>query len=98
MELLGPYIAIGVVALMFYLFTREKYPPEMVALGGVTIFLLTGILKTDDLLKALSNSAPITIAAMFVLSAALVRTGFLTRFTHLLKVTGKRHPDRKSVV
>ncbi|WP_308909276.1 SLC13 family permease [Pseudokordiimonas caeni] len=92
MELLGPYIAIGVVALMFYLFTREKYPPEMVALGGVTIFLLTGILKTDDLLKALSNSAPITIAAMFVLSAALVRTGFLTRFTHLLKVTGKRHP------
>ncbi|HCE23204.1 MAG TPA: dATP pyrophosphohydrolase, partial [Hyphomonas sp.] len=39
--------------------------------------LLTGILSVPEALSVFSNSAPITIAAMFVLSAALERTGVI---------------------
>ena len=49
----------------------------MVALSAVAALLALGILSTDDVLGTFSNSAPITVGAMFVLSAALERTGVI---------------------
>lgn len=46
----------------------------MLAMG---ILLLLGIIDTKEALSVFSNAAPITIAAMFVLSAALDRTGVI---------------------
>src|SRR3546814_57761 len=65
------------VVVVFFGFVREKMPPDIVALCAVGLLLVTGILGTDDVLSVFSNSAPITIAAMFVLSAALERTGVI---------------------
>ncbi|HAW56163.1 MAG TPA: dATP pyrophosphohydrolase, partial [Hyphomonas sp.] len=47
------------------------------ALLAMGALLLTGILSVPEALSVFSNSAPITIAAMFVLSAALERTGVI---------------------
>ena len=41
--------------------------------------LVTGVLSTKEVLAVFSNEAPITVAAMFVLSAALERTGVVER-------------------
>ena len=73
----APQGALLLVAGVFALFLTERFAAEVTALGGVAVALLLGLVSTDDLLKALSNSAPATIGAMFVLSAALVRTGVL---------------------
>ena len=73
----APQGALLLVAAVFALFLSERFAAEVTALGGVAMALLLGLVSTDDLLKALSNSAPATIGAMFVLSAALVRTGVL---------------------
>ncbi|MGY8687557.1 MAG: SLC13 family permease, partial [Verrucomicrobiales bacterium] len=66
------YILLGVVILAFF---REWAPPDVVALSAMMVVWATGVLSTDDMLAVFSNPAPITVAAMFVLSAGLERTG-----------------------
>jgi di/tricarboxylate transporter len=68
-------IVFALVALVFVAFLREWLSPDLVALSALGLLLLTGILRTDETLKVFSNSAPIVIGCMFVLSAALERTG-----------------------
>lgn len=75
--------------LVFIAFIWEKYPPELVALASSAILLAFGILKTDDFLSVFSNSAPITIAMMFIISAALERTGVLQLIGNMLQKIAK---------
>jgi di/tricarboxylate transporter len=75
---------LALVAVVFFGFIREKLPPDIVALGAMGLLLLTGILSTNDALSVFSNSAPITVAAMFVLSAALERTGSIDGMGRLM--------------
>jgi len=86
------FLALATVAGMFVLFVRESYPTEVVAIGGAAFLLLTGILPYTDMLAVLSNPAPWTIAAMFILSGALVRTGALTQLTTQLTQRAQRQP------
>ncbi len=70
-------ISLILVLLLFCAFAAEWYPPDVTAATGAAIFIVLGLVPTDDVMAVFSNSAPITIAAMFVLSGALVRTGVL---------------------
>jgi di/tricarboxylate transporter len=65
------------VVIVFFGFVREKMPADVVALLAMGALMLTGILSVSDTLSVFSNAAPITVAAMFVLSAALERTGVI---------------------
>ncbi len=71
------YVALALLGLLLAAFIVEKYPPEVTAAAGAAVFLLFGLTTADQAMAAFSNPAPITIAAMFVLSGALVRTGVL---------------------
>jgi di/tricarboxylate transporter len=66
-----------VVAGVFVAFVRDWASPDLIALTGLAIVVCTGILPTEEMLSVFSNSAPITIGAMFILSAALDRTGVI---------------------
>ncbi|PYG27773.1 SLC13 family permease [Pelagimonas varians] len=76
-------VAITVVFVMFALFVRETYPTEVTAIGGVAVLLLTGVLPSDVAVDVFSNPAPWTIAGMFIVMGALVRTGALDAFTNV---------------
>ncbi|WP_420821271.1 SLC13 family permease [Pseudooceanicola onchidii] len=78
---------------MFILFLRESYPTEVVAIGGVALLLVLGILPYDEALPVLANPAPWTIAGMFLVMGALVRTGALDAFTQM----ATRRTDRPRV-
>ena len=71
------YIALAIVLVTFAVFLTERYPPDVTAAAGAAAFVVLGLLPARDAISVFSNSAPITIAAMFVLSGALVRTGVL---------------------
>lgn len=68
-------IVFALVATVFTAFLREWLAPDLVALSALGLLLITGILSLDETLSVFSNSAPIVIGCMFVLSAALERTG-----------------------
>ena len=84
--------ALGVVAVMFLLFLRESFPTEVVAIFGVALLLISGVLPYDVALAVLSNPAPWTIAAMFLVMGALVRTGSLVGFTKLAHRLTQKSP------
>ncbi|RPF71059.1 SLC13 family permease [Aurantiacibacter spongiae] len=71
--------AIGLLVLLATLiaFAMERRPPVVIASVGAAVMLVLGFLDGDELLGVFSNPAPITIAAMFILSGALLRTGAL---------------------
>ena len=70
-------LVFALVLAVFVSFLRERIPPDIVALLAMSALLLTGILSVPEALGVFSNAAPITIAAMFILSAALERTGVI---------------------
>ena len=90
----GAWLTLAVVAVMFVMFLREIYPTEVVALIGVSTLLVTGVLSYDDAVMALANPAPWTIAAMFIIVGALVRTGALNAFTRMVERQAVKNPAR----
>lgn len=77
LETLHLFIVGLVVIGVFAAFLMEWASPDLIAMGGMAALIVTGVLGTDDVFGVFSNPAPITIAAMFILSAALERTGVL---------------------
>ncbi len=75
----APFIALAIVLLTFAAFLFERFPPEVTASVGAAAFVVLGLVQPSDALAVFSNPAPLTIAAMFVLTGALVRTGVLER-------------------
>jgi di/tricarboxylate transporter len=76
-------LALAIVVAMFLMFLREIFPTEVVAIAGVATMLVTGVLPYQAALPVLANPAPWTIAAMFIIMGALVRTGALDAFTSI---------------
>ena len=93
---LGPnteaYLTLAVVVAMFAMFVREDYPTEVVAIAGVSALLVLGLLPYEMALLVLSNPAPWTIAAMFLVMGALVRTGALAAFTSFAEARAETRP------
>lgn len=72
----------ALVIIVFITFVKEWISAELVALSALLACVMTGILSVnqDDphyALKVFSHPAPITVACMFILSAALERTGVI---------------------
>ncbi|MGR3813849.1 MAG: SLC13 family permease [Cognatishimia activa] len=85
-------ITLVTVGVMFGLFVREVFPTEVVAISGVATLLILGVLPYEGALTVLSNPAPWTIGAMFIVMSALVRTGALSSFTHLADRQARSNP------
>lgn len=84
--------ALAIMCGMLVLFVREVFPPEVTAIGGAAAMLVLGILPQDDALRVFANHAPWTIAAMFIVVGALVRTGALDWVTAIAMRNVQRSP------
>lgn len=91
-EIWPAVLALTVVAAMFALFVTELYSTETVAIGGASVLLASGVLSLNDMLEAVANPAPLAIAAMFIISGALVRTGALGAATAALTKSVEKKP------
>ena len=87
-----PQIGLALLVILFAGFMTERLPPVVLAAAGGLVMYLLGFLSTDELLGVFSNSAPITIAAMFVLSGALLRTGTLEEISGWIIRRTRRKP------
>ncbi len=85
-------IVVAVIIGMFVLFVWEIYPIEVVALAAASLLLITGTLSIEAALTVFANPAPWTIASMFILTGALIRTGALSNLTNLVTTQGRSHP------
>lgn len=73
------------------LFSMEKFPVDLTAIVVMTALLLTGIITPEEGISGFSNSATVTVAAMFVLSAGLFNTGAMNLITEMLRKLMKKN-------
>ncbi|MCC6597528.1 MAG: SLC13 family permease [Alphaproteobacteria bacterium] len=84
------FLVYALIIGVFTSFILEKLPPDVTAMSALIILIGFGILDSKEALSVFSNPAPVTIGAMFIISAALERTGcieLLGRFIE--KMSGK---------
>jgi di/tricarboxylate transporter len=58
--------------------------PSVLALSGVVILLLIGVIDASQALSGFSNPAPFTVGALFVVARAISKTGAIRPFTQSL--------------
>ncbi|MCU0783952.1 MAG: SLC13 family permease [Verrucomicrobia bacterium] len=80
----------ALVAATFAMLVWEKFPVDLVAMGAFGALMVAGILTPAEAFRVFGNDAVITVACMFILSAALERTGVIETIGHRLnKLVGK---------
>ncbi|CAM9949660.1 unnamed protein product, partial [Chrysoparadoxa australica] len=70
-------ITIVIIVIAFFLFATEYFSIDHVSIGIMITLALTGVLSPQQTLQGFSNSATLTVAAMFVLSDALIKNGLI---------------------
>lgn len=70
-------LILAVVLGAIVLFVTEKLRVDLVALCVLVVLLVLGLIKPEQALYGFANPATATVAAMFVLSAGLARTGLV---------------------
>ena len=73
-------LAVGIIVLaLFVVFVREWLKPDVAAMLAVSLLMALGVLSPKDVMSVFGNSAPITIACLFIISGALSKTGCIDR-------------------
>jgi di/tricarboxylate transporter len=77
-------IALVILFAMVVSFALERVPPVTTAVVAAAACFSFGLIPQEEALLPFSNSAPISIAALFMLTAALQRTGVLDRMAQMV--------------
>ncbi len=84
-------IVLGILAISLVLFISEIIRMDLVALLVLGALATTGLVTSDEALAGFSNSAVITVWAMFILSEGLTRTGIADVIgRQVMRVAGAR--------
>jgi hypothetical protein len=70
-----------ILALTLASFVWEKVPVEVTAISAFAVIIALGLLPVNTALTVLSNPAPVTVGAMFMVSAGLEKCGAIEILT-----------------
>ena len=91
-ETLQIVIVLTLTVIVFGGMIRELIAPDILAMCGVAALLAFGILTSKEVLSVFSNSAPIAVGCLFILSAALERTGVIDAMAQQIARVNWRSP------
>lgn len=78
------WLTLAVVVLTVGVLVTERISLPFAVLGAVVVLLVTGVIDPQQAFSGFSNPAPITVAGLYVLAAAVEKTGALERVTSTL--------------
>lgn len=85
------FLTFAIIVLALILFIAEWFPSDIVAIIITLLLTILGLVTPEESISGFSNSATITVMAMFILSAGIARTGAIQIVSELLlKWGGKR--------
>ena len=87
--MLNIFLVCLIILVALVLFISEKLRVDMIAILIMATLMIIGVfrpgfLSVHEAISGFSNEATITIAAMFILSSGLVKTGAITIISHRL--------------
>jgi di/tricarboxylate transporter len=92
-------VVLAIVGLAVVLFVTERLAVDLVALLVLGSLALTGLVTPAEALSGFSNPAVVTVAAVFVLSGALSRTGVASVVGHqVLRFAGTSEVQLVAVI
>lgn len=71
------YITLFVILIAIILFVTEWLRVDVVAIGIMVALVVGGVISAETSLKGFANNAVVTIAALFIVSDTLIKTGLL---------------------
>ncbi len=84
-------ITLIIILIAIVLFATEVLSVDLVALVVMVSLVITGVLTPEQGVAGFSNKATVTVAFMFVLSAALLKTGVLQYIAYKLSKIFKKN-------
>lgn len=71
------WLALGVAAAVFWGLVKYQNAPDVIMLFGVIVLTLAGVIAPEKAFAGFANEAMLTVAALFVIAAAMKETGAL---------------------
>ena len=90
------WLTLAVVGMVFVALVRRIGPPDAVILGGGVMLALAGVIKPEDAFSGFVNPGVLTVAALFVVAAAMRETGALDGIT--ARLLGSARTDRGAML
>lgn len=87
------FITVAIIILAIILFATEKIPVDLSAIIIMLLLVFTGVISAEEGVAGFSNKATITVAFMFILSEALLKTGALQVLTQRLSKKFKNNSN-----
>ncbi len=88
-------LTIVIVLLALVCFVGEWLPVDMTALVVMVLLMSLGLVTPEEGISGFSNSATMTVMAMFILSAGIARTGAIQILSDLLLSWGGKQTTRQ---
>jgi di/tricarboxylate transporter len=82
-------LTLVVILVVLAVLVSERLSPALTILGGLVVLLVAGVVDAGEAFSGFSNSAPLTVAALYVLAAAAART-------RVLELVAARLPSRSA--
>ncbi len=69
------WFTLFIVGLCFALLASNRYSPDLVLMGGLTLLLVSGVITTEQALMGLANEGMVTVGVLFIVVTGLRETG-----------------------
>ena len=89
------FLTLCVVVSALICFITEWLPIDITAIAVMVALMVLGLVTPTEGLSGFSNSATITVMAMFILSAGIARTGGIQGLSNLLIKWGGKHSQQQ---
>ena len=89
------FLTFTIVVLAFICFIGEWLPIDITAIAIMVLLMTLGLVTPQEGISGFSNSATITVMAMFIISAGIARTGAIGVLSDLLLKWGGKHSNQQ---
>ncbi|MET0116154.1 MAG: SLC13 family permease [Sedimenticola sp.] len=69
------WFVLTVVLLCIGLLASNRFSPDLILMGGLTLFLVTGVISPQQALAGLSNEGMVTVAVLYIVVTGFRETG-----------------------
>ena len=69
------WFVFAVISLCFGLLATNRFSPDLILMGGVTLFLVSGIVTPSQALAGLANEGMVTVAVLYIVVTGIRETG-----------------------
>lgn len=89
------WITVAVLAAMIAALVTGRVSPPVGIIGGTAVLYVAGVTSADQAFSGFANTAPITVAALYVIAGAIEKTGAIQPVVRLL--LGSSRSERRDL-